>query len=417
VNAAAHGREMTVVFFVLNEMMTGVVASQVIAPARAYAAALPQVAFRVVFLEPARIALTARSRKRLASLRRQWPEGRIALYPYVGRLGEFAPARTLGVAARLLGARRGPVVFHCRGPEATLQAARVAADLDSARVVFDARGASGPEAVVRLAARGGSIDPETLEATQRRGEIQDRRAVERADAVAAVSDALLRELLGERELAGRVSGVIPCCVDRPLFSPDGRLAERERLGLGDEILLVHTSTEARWEAFDQVVALFRAVRARRPAKLLFLTTLGAEVVTAAMASDDPLRDDVIVRSAQSNEVAGILSAADVGVLLRRSHGTHRVASPIKFAEYLGAGLAVAVSDGIGAVGRVVEREGLGVVIRAEAEAEDFGPAADMLVRMVEAGRESIRERAIRVCEEQYTWNRYVPTVTRLYGLA
>jgi hypothetical protein len=400
---------------VVNEMLTGVVPSQVIAPARAYAAALPEIDFRVVFLEPARIALGKRARNHLATLRRLWPGGRIGLYPYVGRLGESAPATTLGAAVRLTRDRRGPIVFHCRGPETTLHAVRVAEGLADARVLFDARGASGPEAVVRLELRNRDVTSSASAEALERGERLDRRAADRADAVSAVSEPLLHNLLGERA-AGKRAGVIPCCVDRPGFSPDARSAIRKRLGLGDELLLVHTSTEARWEAFDQVVTLFRAVRARRTARLLFLTTLGAEVVTSALALTDPLRDDIVVLSAEPKEVGDYLSAADVGVLLRRPHATHRMASPIKFAEYLGAGLALVISSGIGVTQSVVEREGLGVVVDAEAGAGELDEAAAQIVRVVGNDPGALRERAMRACESTYTWNRYVPVVSRLYGL-
>lgn len=404
---------MTVCFVVLNEMLTGVVPSQVVAPARAYAAALPDVAFRVAFLEPARVVSRSGTRRRLDALRRLWPEGAVGLYPYIGRLGDAAPAITLEAVARAAGARRGRIVFHCRGPEATLQAARVASRLEDARVVFDARGASGPEAVVRLAARDGEVPSNVAAAAYEWGASLDRRAAERADAVVAVSEPLLRDLVGDGH--GRESGVVPCCVDRPLFTRDARRTIRESLGLADELLLVHTSTEARWEAFDQVVALFRAVRARRAARLLFLTTLAPDVVTSALAAADPLRGDVIVRRAEAHEVPGYLSSADVGVLLRRLNDAQRVASPIKFAEYLGAGLALAVTRGVGAIGDVVEREGLGVVV--DADTTDFRAAAEALLRILGGEPECLRRRAVRVCEERYSWQRYVPVISRMYGLS
>jgi glycosyltransferase involved in cell wall biosynthesis len=404
---------VTVCFVVLNEMLTGVVPSQVVAPARAYAAELPDVAFRIAFLEPARVVLRSGTRRRLEALRRLWPEGAVGLYPYIGRLGDAAPAITLEAVTRAAGTRRRRVVFHCRGPEATLQAARVAARLEGARVVFDARGASGPEAVVRLAARNGDVASDVAAAAYESGAALDRRAAERADAVVAVSEPLLRDLVGDGH--GRESGVIPCCVDRPHVTRDTRRAIRESLGIADELLLVHTSTEARWEAFDQVIALLRAVREHRAARLLFLTTLGADVVTSALGAADPLRGDIIVRRAEAHEVPGYLSAADVGVLLRRLNDAQRVASPIKFAEYLGAGLALAVTRGVGAIGDVVEREGLGVVV--DADTMDFQEAAQALLHVLGGEPEGLRQRAIRVCEERYSWQRYVPVVSRLYGLS
>ena len=94
---------MTVCHVVMSEIMTGVVPSQVIAPARAFARAFPHIPVRVVFLEAARVAIAPRTRRRLREIRKLWPEGRIDVSAYVGRMGEFAPSMALRRAVRLAG--------------------------------------------------------------------------------------------------------------------------------------------------------------------------------------------------------------------------------------------------------------------------------------------------------------------------
>jgi glycosyltransferase involved in cell wall biosynthesis len=58
-----------------------------------------------------------------------------------------------------------------------------------------------------------------------------------------------------------------------------------------------------------------------------------------------------------------LAAGDLGLLLRDPHPVNRVASPVKFAEYLAAGLPVLVSPGVGDAAAIVERERVGFVHR------------------------------------------------------
>lgn len=428
---------MKVCFVVLNEMFTGVVPSQVLAPARAWAAAFPEVSVRVIFLEAARVAWSRAARARMRELRvlASAPAIQLHLCPYVGRLGENAPAMSLaallwstlksqdGVPPQTPGGRipkqrpGGRLVLHCRGPEAALQA--VAAVGRKGRVVLDARGAAAPETQLRLQAAGGH-EADVIARAVLAAAARERRAVDAADAVSAVSAALLRRLTDHFDPDdARPLAVIPCCVEEPTFEPAARIEMRQRLGIKpDEILLVHTSTEARWEDFPRVRALFRAVHARRQARLLFLTTLPEEEVTAGLAAGDPLRSALLVRRAEPDEVAAHLAAADAGLLLRKPHEAFRFASPIKLAEYLAAGLAVAVSEGTGTAAALVERRGLGLVVPPMTgdPAGGLEAAAGQLLGLLDEGA-ALRERALAACRDLFVWRRYAPEVARLYGLA
>jgi hypothetical protein len=278
-------------------------------------------------------------------------------------------------------------------------------------VVLDARGSSAHEAELRLAARAGGPDPDAFA----RGRELDRRAVEAADAVVAVSEPLLREISGGQDRLSKRAAVVPCCVTSTAFSADARAEIRARLGVADdELLLVHVSSEARWEAFDLVADLFRAVAVRRSSRLLFVTTLGREVVTGGFEPGEALLDRVSVTSAAPRDVTRYLSAADVGLLVRRPHPTHEMASPIKFAEYLAAGLSVAVSEGIGDLAGLVERSGLGVAVPSAGASRDLEAAAACLLERL--SEEGARPRALRVLEERFVWGRYVPATAWVHGL-
>jgi glycosyltransferase involved in cell wall biosynthesis len=399
---------MKVFFIVVNEMMTGVIPSQIIAPARAYSSILTDLSISIVFLEPARVALGRKARARIRELRALWPEGKMHLLPYAGRLGEFAPAISLGGFLR---ARRRRFTLHCRGPEATIQAAR-AASRPGRRIVFDSRGASDHEAALRLKVKGLDTGRESIEQTSNKGLDLDRMAVECADAITAISDPLAQKLRAMPASDGKPVVTIPCCVERPLFSSAARSAIRGKLGLDEnELLFVHTSTETYWEDFDRVISFFRKVNARRRAKLLFLSTLQKERITGKLQANDPLLERMIFYRAAPGEVGDYLSAADAGLLLRKPHETHLFASPIKFAEYLGAGLTVVVSNGIGAMGEVAESRNVGVVFT-----EDEDLSATRLLDLLDGERDALRQRCLLACERLFLWKNYAQDIRKLYGL-
>jgi glycosyltransferase involved in cell wall biosynthesis len=282
-------------------------------------------------------------------------------------------------------------------------------------VIFDARGASDHEAVLRLISQGRGDDEESLRRAFDLGYDSDRLAAQQSDAIVAVGELLCQKLMeaidGEKQAL-----VIPCCIERPLFSPSARKEFRDKLGVSDdELLFAHISTAARWEDFDTVISFFRAARLRRASRIIFLTTLNASVVTSSLASDDPIRQSIIVRKAQVDEVPCHLSAADVGLLLRKPHESFRVATPIKFSEYLGAGLATVVSDGIGNAAEIVESRRIGVSVPANADAREIEESATRLLALIDAEDERIRSRAIETCEELYLWERYAPLIAQVYG--
>ena len=59
------------------------------------------------------------------------------------------------------------------------------------------------------------------------------------------------------------------------------------------------------------------------------------------------KNQVIVKKVFPNEVPDFLKVGDYGLLIREETITNKVASPVKFAEYLACGLYVIISDNLG----------------------------------------------------------------------
>ena len=64
-----------------------------------------------------------------------------------------------------------------------------------------------------------------------------------------------------------------------------------------------------------------------------------------------------------SEVYKTLSNCDYGILLREDKVTNRVASPVKFAEYLNAGLKVLISPNIGDFSEFTLENNCGAVVK------------------------------------------------------
>lgn len=73
---------------------------------------------------------------------------------------------------------------------------------------------------------------------------------------------------------------------------------------------------------------------------------------------------VVLHSDPRGEIQYSLALADLGLLLRERNSVNRVASPVKFAEYLACGVPVLVSPGVGDCPDIVRRERVGYILDA-----------------------------------------------------
>jgi glycosyltransferase involved in cell wall biosynthesis len=74
------------------------------------------------------------------------------------------------------------------------------------------------------------------------------------------------------------------------------------------------------------------------------------------------KEDYLLISVPNREVPAYLNAADVSILLREKNLVNRVASPIKFGEYLCCGLPVIMTPGIGDTEEIIEKYGIGKLL-------------------------------------------------------
>jgi glycosyltransferase involved in cell wall biosynthesis len=409
------------VFFIVQaEMLTGgVIEAQVVASLRSQSRAAGAPRVTVLFLEPARVAFSAAARRTLRLYRSLWPDGDLRIVPYVGRLGRDGPARFLTVYLIKQRLTRGKLVFHCRGAEATWTAHLTRQALGRGTVVFDVRGHSPFETIHRL----GCPWVAELTASARRGyEIAvglDARAARVADRIFVVSPGLKDYVV---DTFGRVESdvdVVPSCVDAVAFESGARGRLRAEWGVSDTAPIVAYAGRLGVERQPALMfRLFRAMLDLRPDArlLLFLYRNDIEDLNAALAAASVPKDAVIVEQAARDEVVARLSGADCGLLFCEPADRYRTWFPIKFPEYLSAGLGVIVNSLVGSLPALVRARRVGWVIDEPWDQAGIERCARDVVSALESEREDLRARAIDACTDLYLWRNYVPTIHQAYGL-
>ena len=247
-----------------------------------------------------------------------------------------------------------PTGIISRGVFATCMALRMRTTGRTNAVCFDGRGAYAAEwEEYRL------IDDDPLIASIRPLE---QEAVSRSDFRLAVTEALVVHWRERYDYVGDQHIVVPCTLgkDHAVWVQGGGAPQRAGTTyLEDDVVLVYSGSTAGWQSFGLLENLLRDVLEHQPkVKVLFLAKPDPNTATLQASYPDRVRVEWI----SPKEVARWLAIADHGIMVREDTLTNRVASPTKFAEYLAAGAAVLVSQGLGDFSSLVQRDALGAVV-------------------------------------------------------
>lgn len=222
------------------------------------------------------------------------------------------------------------------------------------------------------------------------------RALHDADRVFAVSDSLRRLALGLGVPADRIR-LIGNGVDLSRFRPLDRAAARAALGLAPEVpVLVSVGGLCERKGFHRVIECLPALRALGTDACLVIVggpspegdwTARLRAQTAALDLGDRVH---LTGPRPQEELASLLSAADVFVLATRNEGWANV-----FLEAMACGLPVVTTD-VGGNAEVVCRAELGTVV-------PFGEPSALIAALHNALTRTWDRAAIRAHAVQNAW--------------
>jgi glycosyltransferase involved in cell wall biosynthesis len=279
------------------------------------------------------------------------------------------PDHDLNEHLKSLGIRWRPLRYHKRPPVGStawdIVAGARAIDRELRRVpdsILHTRSYVATEMVMRAPRarhspllfdiRGFWIDERVDGGAMRKGALyryargRERRFYTRADAIVTLTDAsteVIRQWTAGREVP---IAVIPTCTEIARFATTSAAPERPRLvwmgsvGIRCRLDLAH--------------------------RLSQISGLPLAVYTPQVAeAQAQVGDDAAVRYVPPADVPAALRAGDIGLCLYRLGSNMIAAAPTRFAEFLAAGVPIAVTTGVGDLERIVEQKGLGCVLRDE----------------------------------------------------
>jgi glycosyltransferase involved in cell wall biosynthesis len=404
----SHGFRL--LYFAVEGIYSPVLDSQVLVPLRLLGEAAPHLDRRLLVLTSRRHRRNPRTPAREAEIREGLPGVKVDLRYRAMMVLPFQQAGWRRHLEAVLGTdadRRTPLVVHCRGQRCGAVAASLKRRHPWLRVLVDARGDPLDEFKRSLLSR--------WRVREARRDLQT--ALRAADGLNTVTSRLaevLQAYTGSPLEMPRM--VVGCCVDPGRFHFDAaiRAERRAHLGLTDKFVFCYCGSMALYQRFDVVARLFAGVcRILPKAHLLVITRdQGGARNHLDEAGVDPAV--VTMHSARHDEVASYLMAGDVGLLIREDNSTNRVASPVKFAEYLRSGLPVLITSCVGDFGAFVADHGVGEAIAWPVREEEAMQACRRLrERLLSEGNE-FRRYCSDKARQYWAWEGQLPRLMEMY---
>ena len=191
----------------------------------------------------------------------------------------------------------------------------------------------------------------------------ERNAILNSDSQLAVSYALVQHWKDEFHYKNKNIKITPCALSKDFenVNVDSNSIQnaRKKIGFGElDIVLCYSGSLAGWQfkvGLENELAIW--LKQSENNKILFLCKQNKRLESLI----DKFPSQVKQFFVSPEKVSNFLIAADYGLLIRDKNVTNKVASPVKFAEYLACGLKVIISENIGDYSNLVKKLDLGFI--------------------------------------------------------
>lgn len=256
-------------------------------------------------------------------------------------------------------------------------------------LIFDIRGLMAEEYVDAGRWRPGSLPVRLTKAIE-------RVAIRRADGIVVLTERIRRALFGEPSPTH--VHVIPCCADLDALAAAAgeRGRVRAELDLDELTVIAYVGKFGGWYMAAEMVEFFAVARESIPGLHFLILTQDRQGEVRRELDRRGLRGAYTITSTPPERVAEFLAAADVGIAFIRPTPSKASSSPTKIGEYLGAGLPVVCTAGVGDLDALITSD-IGVLV-SELPGASYGAAASELRQLLL--RADVRDRCLAVAQRE-----------------
>ena len=247
-------------------------------------------------------------------------------------------------------------ILHARSYLPGLAAFFIKGIIPKARVIFDMRGFMLDEYL-----EGGNLSVGSP--WIKLGRFFEKRIFQNADCLVTLTHKSLA-ILNQPKWVGKRSipiTVIPCCT---LLDEQKEEKRNSRIDLSQGIRLIYSGSLGSWYDFPRMLSFFKTFHQRYADSALEILSPQADSVRQ-LIHESSIQHRIELATVPFSNVRNHLLGAHVGLLFYRPGFSRIGTSPIKFAEYLWAGLVIVATAGIGDMDELIQKYQVGVVLNGD----------------------------------------------------
>jgi glycosyltransferase involved in cell wall biosynthesis len=402
-----------------GEHKTPLVASQVFDRAQEQAVTAGEgkpLSVSVWIFVPMRMAFEKESKAIIEGLRKRCPDVTIKAIPGINRLGQWPSQRVMkGLRKKL----KGPVVYHCRSEMFIDRILPLKKEFPGDAVVLDIRGFFPLERFINDHSINGVADMnEHQQGLYNKDLDRLKFATVNSEVVCTVSEPL-RDYLIQQAGAGKDTVVIPCCVKNTV--DDAKRADiRKELKIENKTAILYLGGVHKNQYLEELgIPFIKTALALSDKYAGVFITQNKDKMMALLAKFNVEWDNIRVISVPQNEVGDYLTGMDLGLLLRAPSVQNNFSQPVKFGEYLSAGIPVVLEEGTGKISELLQQNGIGCVVKlwGKENQKEFEGEVRKALDWFETNKTTVRENARKFVDDCYTWKANVQKEREMYANA
>lgn len=163
----------------------------------------------------------------------------------------------------------------------------------------------------------------------------------------------------------------------------------------NRIVLVYSGSSAIWQNLSELKKLFIQSLNIFDDVMFKIISYEKDKFQNLFSQESELLSMVDIISVEPAKVKEELSKCNCGILLRENNLINNVSSPLKFAEYLAAGLPVLLSEGVGDTESIIQKYNVGVIIKNS----DYVTALKELRELL--NDQNLYHRCLKIANEEF----------------
>lgn len=232
----------------------------------------------------------------------------------------------------------------------------------------------------------------------------------KADTVVVLTHAAVNEIgkfeyLKDRDMHIEV---IPTCTNLELFCRKGLNASRKDSGF----TLGYLGNVGTWYLFDPALAFFNILRESRPGtKMLFINDGQHEYIHSRLKAFNIADSCVEFKTIPFNNSPDEICRMDAVVFFIKPVFSKKSSMPTKLGELFGCGVPCVTNSGIGDIDQILEKEGVGILLRGFSQGE-MKEAAKKLLELTKDPE--VSNRCVKTAEKYFSLERGVQAYDKIY---